>query len=79
MCAMYLKNELEDYPNSFVTLKKFLAGVDSAEKFFDETKEYAPERDFELCMELDRFDFVLQAIPRQDGSVRLKKITAGVA
>jgi 2-phosphosulfolactate phosphatase len=79
MCAMYLKNELEDYPNSFVTLKKFLAGVDSAEKFFDDTKKYAPERDFELCMELDRFDFVLQAIPRQDGSVRLKKITAGVA
>ena len=38
MCAMYLKNELEDYPNSFKTLKTFLAGVDSAEKFFDETK-----------------------------------------
>lgn len=75
MCAMYLKNELEDYPNSFKTLKTFLAGVDSAEKFFDPAKEYAPERDFELCMDLDRFDFVLKATPRSDGSVRLDKIT----
>jgi len=79
MCAMYLKNELEDYPNSFDTLKKFLAGVDSAEKFFDESKDYAPERDFDLCLTLDRFDFVLQAVPRNDGSVRLEKITVGEA
>lgn len=79
MCAMYLKNELEEYPNSFDTLKKFLAGVDSAEKFFDESKDYAPERDFDLCLTLDRFDFVLQAVPRNDGSVRLEKITVGEA
>ena len=74
MCAMYIKNELEDYPNSFKTLKTFLAGVDSAEKFFDETKDYAPERDFELCMALDAFDFVLRAHPESDGVVRLEKI-----
>lgn len=79
MCAMYLKNELEEYPNSFKTLKKFLAGVDSAEKFFDPAKEYAPERDFDLCLDLDRFDFVLRATPRSDGSVRLDKITVGEA
>ncbi|QJB54905.1 2-phosphosulfolactate phosphatase [Pseudodesulfovibrio sp. zrk46] len=75
MCAMYIKNELEDYPNSFETLKKFLAGVDSAEKFFDESKDFAPERDFELCLDLDRFDFVLKATPREDGAVRLEKVT----
>lgn len=75
MCAMYIKNELEGYPNSFETLKSFLAGVDSAEKFFDESKDYAPERDFELCLDLDRFDFVLKATPRDDGAVSLEKIT----
>lgn len=74
MCAMYLKNALEDYPNSFDTLKNFLAGVDSAEKFFDESKGFAPERDFELCMSLDRFDFVLRAEPESSGGVRLQKI-----
>jgi len=75
MCAMYIKNELEDYPNSFETLKSFLAGVDSAEKFFDESKDYAPERDFELCLDLDRFNFVLKATPREDGAVRLEKVS----
>lgn len=74
MCAMYLKNALEDYPNSFETLKSFLAQVDSAQKFFDPEKTYAPERDFELCMALDRFDFVLRAAPHVDGAVRLERV-----
>jgi len=75
MCAMYIKNQLEDYPNSFETLKTFLSKVDSAEKFFDESKDYAPERDFDLCMALDRFDFVLKAEQNPAGGVRLEKIT----
>jgi 2-phosphosulfolactate phosphatase len=49
--------------------------VESAEKFFDASKEYAPERDFELCMDLDRFDFVLRACPHVDGAARLEKVT----
>lgn len=76
MCAMYLKNELEGYPNSFETLRSFLASVDSAQKFFDQSKEYAPERDFDLCMELDRFDFVLKATPLSSGVVQLEKMRA---
>jgi 2-phosphosulfolactate phosphatase len=78
MCAMYLKNALEGYPNSFDTLKTFLAGVDSAAKFFDPEKTYAPERDFELCMALDRFDFVLGATPHAQGAVRLKRLAVRV-
>jgi 2-phosphosulfolactate phosphatase len=74
MCAMYLKNALEGYPNSFETLKSFLVQVDSAHKFFDPEKPYAPERDFELCMDLDRFDFVLRAAPHVDGAVRLERV-----
>jgi len=79
MCAMYIKNELDGYPNSFETLRKFLAGVDSAEKFFDETKDYAPERDFELCMNLSAFDFVLRARSEGQGVLRLEKITVDKA
>ncbi|MEF2229342.1 MAG: 2-phosphosulfolactate phosphatase [Pseudodesulfovibrio sp.] len=74
MCAMYIKNELDGYPNSFDTLRQFLAGVDSAEKFFDPARDYAPERDFELCMNLSAFDFVLRARPEAEGVVRLEKI-----
>lgn len=77
MCAMYVKNEIEDYPNSIETLKTFLAGVDSAEKFFDETRTDAPEEDYDLCMELDRFDFAVRATRQGDGVMVLEK-TSGV-
>ncbi|GAB7023022.1 2-phosphosulfolactate phosphatase [Salidesulfovibrio brasiliensis] len=76
MCAMYIKNAVEDYPNSFEALKKFMATIPSAQKFFDPEKEYAPERDFELCMELDRYDFVLGAEPFEEDAVRLVRVGA---
>lgn len=73
MCAMYIKNELEEYPNSIETLRKFLRGVDSAAKFFDESRTDCPEEDFDLCMDLDRFGFVLRGEP-VEGGVRLRKV-----
>ncbi|MCJ2164227.1 MULTISPECIES: 2-phosphosulfolactate phosphatase [unclassified Pseudodesulfovibrio] len=78
MCAMFIKNELENYPNSIKTLKTFLAGVDSAGKFFDESRTDCPQEDFDLCMDLNRFDFVLKAEPLP-GGVRLKKITVSAS
>lgn len=75
MCAIYIKNELEGYPNSFETIRSFLAKVDSAEMFFDESRIDAPERDFELCMDIDRFDFVLRGGQRlEGGGMALEKI-----
>lgn len=71
MCAIYLKNELEGFPNSFETLARYLTGVPSAEKFHDPAKDYAPLRDLELCLSLDRFPFVLHAEPGPEGSLRL--------
>lgn len=73
MCAIYVKNELEDYPNSFDTLKTFLAQVDSSEKFFDETRADVPENDYEMCMELDRFDFAVRAVRQEEGVMLLEK------
>ena len=75
MCAMYIKNELDGFPNSFKTLRSFLSNVDSSVQFFDPEQTHAPERDFELCLDLDRFDFVLEASPYRDGAVRLTKTT----
>jgi 2-phosphosulfolactate phosphatase len=77
MCAMYLKNELEDFPNRFEALRRFLATVESAAKFFDPAKDYAPERDFELCMDLDRFGFVLRTERRPDGLLELHRVEIG--
>ena len=37
-----------------------LRGAASAQKFFDPACDWAPERDFELCTQVDAFDFVLR-------------------
>ncbi len=71
MCAMYVKNELEGYPNSFAALKGFLGTIESALPFFDPDREDALERDFDMCMNLDCYDFLLRAEQLPDGTVRL--------
>jgi len=44
-----------------------LRGSVEARKFFDPAAHWAPERDFELCTQLDRFGFVLRLTPQPDG------------
>lgn len=74
LLAKYLKNELEDQPNDFDKIIAHLRNYDSAQKFFDPEMDWAPERDFELCMNLNRFDFVLRAEAEEDELVVLRKI-----
>lgn len=76
MCAMYIKNEVEGYPNSFDALKKYLSTIPAAAKFFDPEMTHAPERDFELCTALDSYEFVLRAEPEEDDAVRLSRVDA---
>lgn len=71
LCALYLKNALEDYPNAFPALDRHLRTVASAQKFYDPEAEYAPEADLDLCLSLDRFDFVPRLERAQDGRWRL--------
>lgn len=79
MCALYIKNELEGFPNSMEALRRFLGASESARKFFDPAADYAPERDFELCLDLDRFDFVLRAEKTPDGLMELIRLAPDVA
>jgi 2-phosphosulfolactate phosphatase len=74
LCAVYLKNALECQPNDFREIVEHLKSYQSALKFFDPAKEWAPERDFELCMSLDRFNFVLRAEPCEKDLKCLKRV-----
>jgi len=74
LCAEYLKNALEGLPNDFSSIVKRLRGCESAAKFFDPFKDWAPERDFELCLQLNRFPFVLGVEPCENALVCLRKI-----
>jgi 2-phosphosulfolactate phosphatase len=73
LCATYLKQSLEQGSDDFRAVMSLLRDCPSARKFFDPAKDWAPERDFELCMSLNRFDFVLKAEPYEHDLVFLRK------
>jgi len=74
LLAKYIKNALEGKPNDFSEIVKHLKNCISARKFFDPAKVWAPERDFDLCLSLNKFNFVLKVEPYQDSQVFLRKI-----
>jgi 2-phosphosulfolactate phosphatase len=73
-CAEYIKNELEGRGNDFDTMKKTIRSG-SGKRFFELNKqEYSPSTDFELCLDLNRFNFVIRA-SRQGELLRLNKVS----
>lgn len=69
-----MRASLADNPTDFATIRERLRGAVSARKFFDPELAWAPERDFELCLSLDRFDFVVQAERVEREVCRLRKV-----
>jgi 2-phosphosulfolactate phosphatase len=60
LCADILAARLRGEPFDTSDVRKRLSGAASAQKFFDSACDWAPERDFELCTQIDAFDFVLR-------------------
>jgi 2-phosphosulfolactate phosphatase len=72
-CAEYIKSLLEGTPytidNAVESLKH-----GSGKRFFDlSNADWCPERDFYLCTDINRFDFVLKAKKNEDGLYYLTK------
>jgi 2-phosphosulfolactate phosphatase len=59
-CAELLAARLRGETPPIDGLRAKLRNAPSAKKFFDPACDWAPERDFELCTDVDRFDFVLR-------------------
>ena len=74
LCAKYIKNALENKTNDFSKIITHLREYGSARKFFDPIKDWAPERDFDLCLSLNKFNFVLKVEPYNENQVFFKKI-----
>jgi len=76
LCAEYIKNELEGRSNDF---NKYIEIIrkGSGKRFFNpDSQDWAPSLDFELCLKLNRFDFILKE--EKDNNRRcLKKISVG--
>jgi len=60
LCAEYIKNKLEGRQNDFNRYIEIIR-IGSGKRFFDKQKQdWAPSSDFDLCMKLNLFDFVLK-------------------
>ena len=73
LCAEFIKNELEQKANNFTAMVEIMRNGSGA-RFFDPAKQsWSPEKDFELCLNLNRFDFVLK-VEKEDNLNYLKRI-----
>jgi 2-phosphosulfolactate phosphatase len=77
LLAERLQKLLEGSDADLASVRDTLRGAKAAAKFFDPEATWAPERDFELCSEVDRFDFVLRLERRPGVPVELKRIGSG--
>ncbi|MFH1404434.1 MAG: 2-phosphosulfolactate phosphatase [Candidatus Altiarchaeota archaeon] len=74
MCASYMKKSLEGREPDFNEVKECIRASKSGSRFFDDTKPEFPQEDFELSMDLNRFDFVLKVMKTDEGERIIKKV-----
>jgi 2-phosphosulfolactate phosphatase len=73
--AEYVKNSLKGKPVDFGEIVRFLRDESKTGKFLDTRDAVsAPPQDFDLCLQLNRFDFILRAEPYDGTLLRLNKI-----
>jgi 2-phosphosulfolactate phosphatase len=76
VCGELLHARLSGKDYDASRIRERLRRCPAAEKFFDPAATWAPERDFELCTEVDHFDFVLRLTARDQPLPYLERISA---
>ncbi|WP_372774092.1 2-phosphosulfolactate phosphatase [Mangrovibacterium sp.] len=71
--AEYIKAKLEEKPVDFEQMKHSLRFGPGARFFDAEKQRWAPQADFELCLDLSKFNFVLK-VEQENGRNYLRKI-----
>lgn len=74
LCAEVLRGRLSGEGFDVSTVRERLRDSPAAQKFFDPAATWAPEGDFDLCTDVDRFGFVLRLSNGGPGSAWLEKI-----
>jgi 2-phosphosulfolactate phosphatase len=72
LCAEYIVNRLHNRKIDRQEIYNRLKGSKTARKFFDPTVTWAPEKDFDLCLNIGFCDFVLKAERMTDDLLVLK-------
>jgi 2-phosphosulfolactate phosphatase len=71
--AEYIKAKLTSLPANFEGMKALLKTGDGARLLDPANHQWSPSSDFGLCLDLDRFDFVLKLFDEQD--LKVLKVT----
>ena len=74
LCARYISDRLKDRTVNPDEIRTRLSQSDAARKFFDPKVKWAPERDFELCLNIGLCDFILKAKKRSDDLLFLEPV-----
>lgn len=72
-CAEYIAKELKGEVNDFTAVVEHIRQTSGKRFFLKEKQHFAPEKDFELCLNINRFNFVIRR-EMQYGEMILKKI-----
>jgi len=74
LCAEYIVNRLHNRKIDRQGIYNRLKASRTARKFFDPAATWAPEKDFDLCLNIGLCDFVLKAEKRAGGLLVLKPV-----
>lgn len=74
LCAKYFESLLDNQPFEIASVKATLRTSRYSQRFFDPQKPWSPESDFDLCLDIDRFDFALKAEQNIEGHLCLNQV-----
>lgn len=72
-CAEYIKEKLEGGNPDFENMVKTIRNTSGMRFFKPESQSYCPKEDFDLCLALDTFDFIIRREKDEDFGISLKK------
>ena len=73
LCAMMFHRRLLGKPSRFEEMKEQIRNSEAAQRSRESGRSWYDGADFELCMDLNKFDFVLRADPKR---LTLERVTA---
>lgn len=72
-CAEFIKNGIEKKESDFDMMKKIIRKTSGSRFFIPEMQEHCPQEDFFMCLDLNRFNFIL-SVKKTSGLTKLRKI-----
>ncbi len=72
LCAEYIRNLLTGEESDLESMKKQIRNGSGARFFEEASQEWAPSGDFELCLQVNKFNFVLKVV-REENLTLLEK------